>query len=99
MSSTNVDRSQLPADAARSRCDTAAGTAHDEAFDRRALSRALTRVSFATVEEALRGLSQARHSGSRRIGITGPPGAGKSALISELARVRLAKGHTVGVLA
>jgi len=95
LSSTNVDRSQLPADAAQSRC----GTAHDEAFDRRALSRALTRVSFATVEEALRGLSQARHSGSRRIGITGPPGAGKSALISELARVRLAKGHTVGVLA
>lgn len=68
-------------------------------FDRRALSQALSRISVATVREALDGLSDMRPSRSRRIGITGPPGAGKSALISRFVRARLATGGSLGVLA
>lgn len=37
--------------------------------------------------------------GARRIGITGPPGAGKSTLIGRLARQRLDKGAAVAVVA
>lgn len=36
---------------------------------------------------------------ARRIGITGAPGAGKSSLIAELARLRLGQGRDVAVLA
>jgi len=36
---------------------------------------------------------------ARRIGITGPPGAGKSTLTNLLAEAYLAAGHTVGVVA
>lgn len=36
---------------------------------------------------------------ARRIGVTGPPGAGKSTLVNELARATRARGRTVGILA
>jgi LAO/AO transport system kinase len=36
---------------------------------------------------------------ARRIGVTGPPGAGKSTLVNELARATRAQGRTVGILA
>lgn len=68
-------------------------------FDRRALSRALSRIGNATVHEALSGLADSHQSAGRRIGITGAPGAGKSALIARLARSRLDRAASVGVLA
>ena len=42
---------------------------------------------------------QARLGRARRIGITGPPGAGKSTLTTELTRAYRAAGLTVGVIA
>lgn len=60
--------------------------------DRRALSRAITQVEQ---DGSLPGLE----APDTVIGITGPPGAGKSTLISELISVVRSRGETVGVLA
>ena len=46
----------------------------------------------------LRGLGAGRPAG-HRIGLTGPPGVGKSTLVSALAGALRSQGHTVGVLA
>jgi LAO/AO transport system kinase len=68
------------------------------AIDRRKLGRALSRIANASVAEALAGMEA--HSGrASRIGVTGPPGAGKSTLIGRLAKQRLARDATVGVVA
>ena len=40
-----------------------------------------------------------RQKGAVRIGITGPPGVGKSTITAALARRAVAAGHTVGVIA
>jgi LAO/AO transport system kinase len=69
-----------------------------ERLDRRALGRALSRIANASVAEALAGMRENLH-GVRRIGITGPPGAGKSTLIGRLARQRLDNGAAVAVVA
>ncbi len=64
------------------------------AGDRRALSRAITLV------ERGEPLDEPESSGSGPVlGITGPPGAGKSTLISALISRFRARGETVGVLA
>ena len=67
--------------------------------DRRALARGLTLVENETADGAA--LLAALGSGGRahRIGITGPPGAGKSTLVSALTASCRAHGATVGVLA
>lgn len=70
-----------------------------KAINRRALGRALSRIADASVEEALAGLVEPPARSARRIGITGPPGAGKSTLISGLARRRLDRGRSLGIVA
>ena len=72
--------------------------------DRRALARAITLVESERPEDAplaeeLLALLLPRAGGSRRIGITGPPGAGKSTLIDALGTRLVARGERVAVLA
>ena len=68
--------------------------------DRRALARAISMVENqapgfqAFLHEALRGGTRAR-----RVGFTGPPGAGKSTLVAAVALAARAAGEGVGVLA
>lgn len=64
------------------------------AGDRKALSRAITLI------ERGESLDEPEPTGSNPVlGITGPPGAGKSTLISALISRLRARGETVGVLA
>jgi LAO/AO transport system kinase len=65
---------------------------------RRALSRALSRAADAGVFEALRNARESRAS-CRRIGVTGPPGVGKSSLIARLARQRLEHPGDLAIVA
>lgn len=67
-------------------------------FDRRAVSRALTRVARMGVDELLR---QPVHDATPapRIGITGAPGVGKSSLIARLARLRVEKASPLAIIA
>lgn len=60
--------------------------------ERRALARDITRVANAGVAEALSALGRAVSGASHRIAVTGPPGAGKSTLITGLVRHRLETG-------
>jgi LAO/AO transport system kinase len=67
--------------------------------DRRALARAITLVESADslAEDVIRELyGQTRHA--YMIGVTGPPGVGKSSLVSSLVRHVRPRGHTVGVV-
>ena len=66
---------------------------------RRELSRALSRVANASVAETLAHQGAVSGRSLYRIGITGPPGAGKSTLISRLAQLRVARGAKVAVVA
>ncbi len=73
-----------------------------EAFaggSRAACARILTRVEDRPGEPGLRERLLARQGGGVRIGITGPPGVGKSTLTAALARRAVAAGHRVGILA
>jgi LAO/AO transport system kinase len=60
--------------------------------DRRALSRAITQIEAGEV-------GGDPGSETPLIGITGPPGAGKSTLISELIEIMRSRGESVAVLA
>ncbi len=70
-------------------------------LDRWALSRALTQLAnadpMALAQAEAEGAAPATRA--RRIGLTGAPGAGKSSLGGHLARLRLANGQRLGVLA
>jgi GTPase len=66
--------------------------------DARALARAATGVENRD-PEALDVLRQLGPGHARVVGITGPPGAGKSTLVDALARVLRAGGKTVAILA
>ncbi|TNF60089.1 MAG: methylmalonyl Co-A mutase-associated GTPase MeaB, partial [Deltaproteobacteria bacterium] len=74
--------------------------------DKAAVSRALNLVedrrpeSHARVAELLAALKDApKAAGGHRVGLTGPPGVGKSTLTSVLARSVRQRGRTVGVVA
>src|SRR5437879_4767105 len=72
--------------------------------DRRALARAVTLVEStrsdhrATAEALIAALLPAT-GGATRIGITGPPGAGKSTFIERFGLDGIARGHRIAVLA
>ena len=85
-------------------------SAHDAqdvmSADKAAVSRALNLVedrrpeSHGRVAELLAALKDApRAAGGHRVGLTGPPGVGKSTLTSALARSVRHRGRTVGVVA
>lgn len=68
-------------------------------LDRRALGRALSRAADAAVADILKASRGEGGHLARRIGVTGPPGAGKSTLIAALARHRLARAGRVAIVA
>jgi LAO/AO transport system kinase len=63
------------------------------------LARKLSRISRATVLESLQVLRTQTDSSARRIGFTGPPGAGKSTLIGRLAKGRAVRGESLAIIA
>lgn len=69
--------------------------------DVRALARAISLVEdgAAGAEELLARCREASSQRALRIGVTGPPGAGKSTLVDRMARWLKAKGERVGVVA
>lgn len=69
--------------------------------DRRALARALTRAEAgdADLRAELDARGAALRGAARRVGFTGPPGAGKSSLVAALVGAARARGETVAVLA
>jgi LAO/AO transport system kinase len=68
--------------------------------DRRALARALTLAERGGPEaHALLAAVYPRTGGAHTVGVTGPPGAGKSSLVAALAAAWRARGITVGIIA
>ena len=68
--------------------------------DSRALARAASLVEnqFAAGRDLIAGLF-ARTGHAMIVGITGPPGAGKSTLVNQLTKILRAQGQTVGIVA
>ena len=70
------------------------------AGDRRAIARAISAVEDGGAEGNSLSAQLAIATGRARIvGITGPPGAGKSTLVNALVRELVARGHSVAVVA
>ena len=67
--------------------------------ERRRFSRLLSKLANATVTEALGMVQAADSARCRRVGVTGPPGAGKSSLIAKLARYRLRDDGDLAIIA
>ena len=66
----------------------------------RALARAISHVERGGPERReLVGRVYPETGGAEIVGVTGPPGAGKSTLVDRLARLFRGEGHTVGILA
>src|SRR5690606_21743885 len=66
---------------------------------RRRLGRALSRAANAGIDDILAMASMEGSGAARRIGVTGPPGSGKSTLIAALARHRLQQSGRVAIIA
>lgn len=74
--------------------------AHIAGGDRRAIARAISAVENQTREAAaVRAAIAARLGRAHVVGITGPPGAGKSTLVNALIKQLLARGQRVAVIA
>jgi LAO/AO transport system ATPase len=70
------------------------------AGERRAIARAITAIENDTAAAAALHAALAGHLGQAHvIGITGPPGAGKSTLVNALVKELLARGERVAVVA
>ena len=70
------------------------------AGDVRALARAVSLVEDGAAEAGtLLELCRGAHHGALRVGVTGPPGVGKSTLVDALTREIRQTGRTVGILA
>ena len=67
---------------------------------KRAMAMALARLEAAAGEPQTLALLDAAYAGARAhvIGLTGPPGVGKSSLVSRLIRAYRLRGRTVGVI-
>ena len=65
----------------------------------RAVGRAITRVERGEEVAALLREIFPRTGNARVLGITGPPGAGKSTLVTQIARILRARGERVGIVA
>lgn len=68
-------------------------------FDRRLLSKTLSKVAAASVDEILNDAGEEITRRAHVIGITGAPGAGKSTLIGKLAAYRLRQAQTLAIIA
>jgi LAO/AO transport system kinase len=68
--------------------------------EKRSLSRVLSRIEDGTAAgRRILDRVYTQTGGAYRVGITGPPGAGKSTLVEMLTRILRADGETVGILA
>ncbi len=69
--------------------------------DRRSLARLITAIEAAdpVAETVVASLIDSSHAPARRVGITGPPGAGKSTLVNAMVTDLRSRGDTVAVLA
>jgi LAO/AO transport system kinase len=68
-------------------------------FDRRAVSKALSRIAAASVADVLAAANGNVAGRARVVGITGAPGAGKSTLIGRLAAYRLRHADSLAIIA
>jgi LAO/AO transport system kinase len=68
--------------------------------NRRALARVLTQIENSAPEAEAALAALFAHTGrAHLVGVTGPPGSGKSSLVNELAKVMRSAGRTVAVVA
>lgn len=82
------------------RPDPASLVARMLAGDRLALARLITHVENRTdAVPAIMGAVHARAGGAYVVGVTGPPGAGKSTVVDRLTAALRAEGATVGIVA